>query len=318
VGVPTAGTALSRVGLERVDVVVLLGAGGRSAQPLPARLECLVEPDPRPRAAGSPRVEEVVTDALRDVVTGHAATRAERLAQAIAERVRERQGARRVEVAIAARFPEARSAPVSGIPTQEVSTLHARAVASEHETRWMVGVAAQGMTTSPHGQSAVAARARARLVAGGFSDAQIVRALDAVPVATHDQIGVGTLHLGCSGERALDVDAAVLLAIVQNAMSSEIFELLKRADEAAVVERAHRRPRTVQDCVGAMIAEVVGRFGDAPDDAFVSAAQQSTETIHGHHVTAGRDGLMGDLRRELQTGRAVAPGMSVRRWLDAR
>ena len=55
-------------------------------------------------------------------------------------------------------------------------------------------------------------------------------------------------------------------------MSSEIFELMKRSDEAAVVERAHRRPRAVDDCVQAMVAGVVERFADLPDAAFVSAA----------------------------------------------
>jgi GTP cyclohydrolase I/GTP cyclohydrolase-4 len=180
----------------------------------------------------------------------------------------------------------------------------------------MVGVAAQGMTTSPHGRAAVAAGARERLAARGFSAAQIAQALDAVPVATHDHIGVGTLHLGCAAHSALDVDADDLLSIVHGSMSSEIFELLKRPDEAAVVERAHRRPRTAQDCVGAMIAGVLERFAEAADDVLVAAAQRTTETIHGHHVSAERDGLLGDLRRELRTGEAVAPGMSLRAWLD--
>ena len=86
--------------------------------------------------------------------------RAERLAQEVAERVRERGLARRVEVTIAARFPERRPAPVSGIPTQEISTLHARAVASGRGTRWMVGVSAQGMTTAPDAQAVLAARSQ--------------------------------------------------------------------------------------------------------------------------------------------------------------
>ena len=36
-------------------------------------------------------------------------------------------------------------------------------------------------------------------------------------------------------------------------MSSEIFELMKRPDERAVVEKAHRRPRFVEDCVREMV-----------------------------------------------------------------
>jgi GTP cyclohydrolase IV len=314
--VPAVRPAPSRVGLAGVEAVVHLGVDRRSAQPLPARLECFVEPDPRRKTTEPPRFEDVVRDALHDVLAGRATTRAERLAHEIAERVRERQGARRVEVAIAARFPERRSAPVSGVPTQAVSTLYGSAVASKRGARLAVGVAARGMTTSPHGQSAVAARARERLAASGFSEAQIVRVLGAVPAATHDQIGVGTLHLGCSEDCALEFDAAALLAIVESAMSSEIFELMKRNDEAAVVERAHRRPRSVEDCVGAMIAGVIERFPDAPDAVFVSAAQQSTETIRHHQLTAQRAGLIGDLRRELLTGEQAASRTSMRAWLD--
>jgi GTP cyclohydrolase I/GTP cyclohydrolase-4 len=181
----------------------------------------------------------------------------------------------------------------------------------------MLGVSAQGITTAPYAQAALHARARERLAADGFSESEIARVLDRVPVATHDQLGVGTLHLGCPEDCALEFDVAALLAIVEGAMSSEIFELMKRSDEAAVVERAHRRPRTVDDCVRVMITGVVERFADLPDAAFVSAAQDSTETIRSHHLVAERAGLLGELRRELRTGEPVEPQTSMRRWLEA-
>ena len=46
-------------------------------------------------------------------------------------------------------------------------------------------------------------------------------------------------------------------------MSSEIYELMKRSDEVEVVEKAHRRPRFVEDCVREMICGVISHFGDA-------------------------------------------------------
>jgi GTP cyclohydrolase I/GTP cyclohydrolase-4 len=312
-----SGVSPSRVGLTGVEIVVRLGVDQRSAQPFAARIECVVEPAPARPAADISRFEDVVIDVVRDVAVGAAGMRAERLAQELAQRVRERQHARRAEVVIAARFPERRPAPVSGVPTQEISTLYGRAVASERGTRRMVGVSVQGMMTSPYVQRMLAARARERLAAAAFSEAEIARALDQVPVATHDQRGVGTLHLGCPEDCTLEFDVAVLLAIVEGAMSSEIFELMKRSDEGAVVERAHRRPRSVDDCVRAMIAGVVERFADAPEAVFVSAAQETTETIHGHHVTAERTGSLGELRRELQTGEPVERQTSMRQWLEA-
>jgi GTP cyclohydrolase I/GTP cyclohydrolase-4 len=314
---PSGGVSPSRVGLTGIEMVVRLGVDAPSAQPFAARVECVVEPHPGRTTEDGTRFEDAIVNVVRDVVAAGTGMRAERLAREVAERVRERRHARRVEVAITARFPEQRPAPASGIPTQEVSTLHARAVASARGTRRMVGVSAQGITAAPDAQAVLVAQSRERLARDGFSAAQIARVLDEVPVATHDQIGVGTLHLGCPEDCAFDFDVPALLAIVEGAMSSEIFELMKRSDEAAVVERAHRRPRAADDCVRAMITGVVERFADLPDAAFVSAAQDNTETIRRHHLTAERAGLLGELRRELETGQPAVPGTSMRRWLEA-
>ena len=60
------------------------------------------------------RFEEVVNDAIGEVVLGESAFRAETLAQHIAEKVRDRQGARRAEVHIEARYPEHKPAPGLG------------------------------------------------------------------------------------------------------------------------------------------------------------------------------------------------------------
>jgi GTP cyclohydrolase-4 len=299
---PAVRPALSRVGLTGVEVVVRLGVSERSAQPFAARIDCMVEPERGRPAAGAARFDDVVTEVVREVVGGTAAMRAEGLAQQLAERVRDRLDAPRAEVAIEARFPENRPAPVSWIATQEISTLHARAVASARGTRTMVGVSAQGLTTAPHAQQVLAADARDRLAADGFSGAEIDRVVGHIPVATHDQRSTGTLTVECPEDCAFVFDVPALLDIVEGAMSSEIFELMKRSDEGAVVERAHRRPRTPADCVEAMVAGAVGRFGDLPGDAVVSARQESFETLHRHCVVAERTGTLGELRRGLGPG----------------
>ena len=235
----------------------------------------------------------------------------------MAQKVRERQDALRAEVTIAARFPEHKPAPVSGIPTQEIYTLFGSAIASERGTRRLVGVAAQGMTASPGEQQLSAGRSRERLAADGFSRDEIDRIVEAVPVATHDQRGLGTLHLGLPEDFEGDVDARELLEIVEDSMSSEVYELMKRSDEAAVVEKAHRRARYVEDCVRVAIRGAVERFDHLRDDAFVSSRQENLESVHLHSVVAERFGLLGELRRELDTGRHVAHHTTVREWLDA-
>ena len=313
---PAMPVSPSRVGVTNVEKVIRMGPRGAEQLYL-ARLDCFVELGPDQRDAHMSRVEEVVNAVIGEVVLDGGGFKAEQLAQRTAVEVRERQHALRAEVTIAARYPEHKPAPASGIATQEIYTLIGSAVASERSTRRLVGVAAQGMTASPGAQRLVAARSRERLAADGFTDDQIARIFEAVPVETHDQRGLGMLHLGLPEECDIDVDAKELLAIVEDSMSSEIYELMKRSDEGVVIEKAARRPRFVEDCVREAIRGVIERFGGLPDDGFVSARQENFETIHEHNVVAERFGLLGELRRELDAGRPVAHHTTMREWLDA-
>ncbi|HMI70269.1 MAG TPA: GTP cyclohydrolase, FolE2/MptA family, partial [Solirubrobacteraceae bacterium] len=237
---PSVHVSLSRVGVTNVEKVIQIGPRG-AEQLYYAKLDCFVDLGPEQKGAHMSRFEEVVNDVIGEVVLGEGGFKSEQLAQHVAEQVRERQDALRAEVRIAARYPEHKPAPVSGIATQEIYTLFGSAIAFERGTRRLVGVAAQGMTACPCAQQLVAGRSRERLAADGFTDDEIGRIFDAVPVATHNQRGLGTLYLGLPEDCRTDVDAADLLAIVEDSMSSEIYELMKRSDEAAVVEKAHRR-----------------------------------------------------------------------------
>jgi GTP cyclohydrolase-4 len=313
---PTVRVSLSRVGVTSVEKVIRIGPRG-AEQLYYAKLDCFIELGPEQKGAHMSRFEEVINDVIGEVVLGEAGFKSEQLAQRIAVEVRARQEALRAEVTIAARYPEHKPAPLSGIATQEIYTLFGTAVASERGTRRLVGVAAQGMTACPCAQQLVAGRSRERLAADGFTDDAIARIFEAMPVATHNQRGLGTLQLGLPEECDTDVDAAELLAIVEDSMSSEIYELMKRSDEGVVVEKAHRRPRFVEDCVREAIRGAIERFGGLRDDAFVSARQENLETIHQHNVVAERFGLLGELRRELDAGRHVAHHTTMREWLDA-
>ena len=166
---------------------------------------------------------------------------------------------------------------------------------------------AQGITACPCAQELVAGT-HASASTQGFDEDDIEKILEAVPVATHNQRGLGTLHIGCTELCDDEIDAATLLAIVEHAMSSEIYELMKRSDEAHVVEKAHRRPRFVEDCVREMIRGVVEAFPDLNDAAFVEARQVNLETIHQHNVVAERFGTLGEIRRELNDG--IAPALA--------
>jgi GTP cyclohydrolase I/GTP cyclohydrolase-4 len=311
---PALHVSLSRVGVTGVHKVIRIRANG-AEQLFYAELECFVDLGPKQKGAHMSRFDEVIEEAIEEVVIGEA-LKAETLAAHIAERVRDRQGGMRAEVSLAAQYPEHKPAPVSGIQTQEIYKLLGSAVASERGTRRLVGVEAQGMTACPCAQELLADRARERLGADGFDADEVERILEIVPVATHNQRGIGTLQVGCAEGCDAQIEAATLLGIVESSMSSEIYELMKRPDEAEIVEKAHRRPRFVEDCVREMIRMAVDEFEPLGPDVFLSARQRNLETIHQHDVVAERYGLLGDLVREAAGDRAGAPNITVRDWLE--
>ncbi len=314
-GTPATQVSLSRVGVTGVEKVIRVNADGEENL-YHADFECFVDLNPRQAGVHMSRFEEIVGEAIDEVVLGEA-FRAEVLAAHIAQRVRERQGGLRAEVSVTARYPQTVTTPASGRSTQEIYVLFGTAVDAENGARTVTGVQAQGMTACPCAQEMVAGLGRERLAESGFSPEEIERAIDAVPVATHNQRGIGTLHVGCPEGGPSWIDAPQLLRIVETSMSSEIYELMKRPDELAVVARAHEQPRFVEDCVREMVRQVVESRTDLPDDAFVMARQENLETIHRHNVVAERHGLLSDLRSELTEGEHAVRHVSMREWLEA-
>ena len=264
------------------------------------------------------RFEEVVNDAIGEVILGESAFRAETLAQHIAEKVRDRQDARRAEVTSRRATRSTSRRPRSGILTQEIYTLHGVAVGERGRH-----APAHRRHRAGHDRVPVRADARAgRLARAARSPTasttdEIERIFDAVPVATHNQRGLGTLHVGCPrGLRRPTSTRRGCSRSSRTSMSSEIYELMKRSDEGAVVEKAHRRPRFVEDCVREMIRGVVDGLPELGDDSFVSARQENLETIHQHNVVAERFGLLGELRHELRSGEHSPHHVAMREWLD--
>ena len=313
--VPATQVSLSRVGVTGVEKVIRVKADG-SENLFYAELECFVDLNPQQAGVHMSRFEEIVGEAIDEVVLGEA-FKAEVLAAHVAEKVRERQGGLRAEVSVTARYPETVTTPESGRSTQEIYVLYGTAVDSEQGTRTLTGVQAQGMTACPCAQEMVAGLSRERLAAEGFGPEEIERVVDVVPIATHNQRGIGTLHVGCPEGGPAWIDAPELLRIVESSMSSEIYELMKRPDELSVVVKAHENPRFVEDCVREMVRQVVEGYADLPGQAFVMARQENLETIHRHNVVAERYGTLDDLRAELAGGERAGRHQTMREWLES-
>jgi GTP cyclohydrolase IV len=310
-GRPRTSIALARTGVTGVEKVFRLGPDG-AERALFATFECSVDLGATQRGAHMSRFDEAVEAIALEPVDS-----VDALAARLAERVRELHAARWAEVWVRARMPQVREAPASGAAGEEMRTVLAAAVAVAGSTRRLLGVDTQGMTACPCGQAMATAAARERLADEGFDDEEIERVLASVPVATHNQRGLATLWVGPHDDFGAGgaVAPEELIEIAELSMSSPIWELLKRPDEAHVVERAHRRARFVEDCVREMLSMGVERLGRLGARTYLSARQENLETIHRHKVVAERAGLLGELGEELAGGAPAGASPSPGDWL---
>src|SRR6202012_2832099 len=116
--------------------------------------------------------------------------------------------------------------------------------------------------------------------------ADAVRAVDALPVATHNQRGRGAVYIGAESPFADDLRAEDLVEIVESSMSSETYDLLKRPDEFFIVNKAHHNPRFVEDVVRGILARSLDMYSDLGDDTFIFSSQVNYESIHKHDAFA--------------------------------
>ena len=296
---PEVRLSLRRAGVSGVRRVVHLEVDGR-ANVYNADFSMVADVAPDRAGVHMSRFAEALEEATLDVLADTTQpARIERLAETIARSIVDDQRASSADVRLEARFALERWTPVSGKRGEETYVLIGIAHAGANGTRRIVGVEAEGMTACPCAQGMMREHWLHELLAAGFSDADAQRALDALPAATHNQRGRGTLLLGTADERSDLIRAEDLVEIVENAMSSETYDLLKRPDEFFVVNKAHHRPRFVEDVVRAMLARSLELYADFGDDAFVFAGQVNEESIHKHDAFAEAFGLFGELRREL-------------------
>jgi GTP cyclohydrolase I/GTP cyclohydrolase-4 len=308
---PEIRIGLSRAGVTGIDKAIRISRGGFEKL-IAAEIDCYVDLDPAQKGVHMSRFPELFEEAIEEVVIGEAFN-VEVLAEHIAAHIVERQRALRAEVKIVARYPLARTTPVTGLATQEMVNLIGIAGASSDGTRRVVGVEATGINACPCAQGLVRGNAAERLLEAGFGESDVDRILELVPLATHNQRGRGTLYIGT--DHAINADD--LVGIVERSMSSPIYELLKRPDELFVVEHAHLQPRFVEDSVRVALKETLDAYGELDSADFLFSRQVNFETIHNHDVLAERFGTVGELRTELETGEASPRHTDLRAWLSS-
>jgi GTP cyclohydrolase-4 len=225
----------------------------------------------------------------------------EELCGEIAKRLLSRhEYASRAEVKMKSEYIVRRQTPVTKATCQEVVDIFAEAVARAGpagHVRKTVGAEVLGMTACPCAQEIMREQVRQELAKAGLSVEAAADLAQRLPVATHNQRGRGSISVEVHDRRCVSIDR--IIRIIEESMSSRVFGLLKRPDEAVVVKRAHSNPKFVEDCVRTMAQKLVEAFSDLPDDAAVTLKQINEESIHQHNAFAERTAKMGELRAEL-------------------
>ncbi|MCL1985369.1 MAG: GTP cyclohydrolase MptA [Betaproteobacteria bacterium] len=307
---PTVPLSLSRAGVKNQCRNIQLLQDGKPVL-FSARMDLFVDLPPDQAGVHMSRFGDVVEDILRRM-SPEPMPDIESLAEQISRGIVTVQGALRSEVHIRAHAPLQKTTPISNKTSEELYTLIGIASTAGKQTRRVIGVETEGMTVCPCAQDMVRDYSREMLREEGFTPDQVERILAAIPIASHNQRGRGTLLVGSD----VHIRAENLVHLIEAAMSAETYALLKRPDELFVVNKGHRRPRFVEDVVREMLNSLVDIFPDLPDDAFVLAKQENLESIHKHNAFAERYGTLGEIRRELRgEGQRAAAHTSLDQWL---
>lgn len=316
--IPEVQLSLNRVGVSNLKRVLHLNVDGRE-RVFNASFNMVADLRPDQAGVHMSRFSEILEEAALDVLApGESAVRIEEVAQAIAGRILASQHAVRADVSLRADFALERWTPVSGKRGEETYTLIGIAHADVRGTRRIVGVEAQGMTACPCAQQMMREHSKQELLDADFSMQEAERALDALPVATHNQRGRGSLLIGNTELEAPAPRAEDLVEIVEGSMSSETYDLLKRPDEFFIVNKAHHNPKFVEDVVRSILARALEVYGDFTDDAFIAATQLNFESIHKHDAFAEAFATFGELREELRSGRYLTNKTDIASWLGTR
>lgn len=313
---PAVSVSLSRAGVTNLRRIIQIadpmGADtyGERGTLFYATLDLFADLNPEQAGVHMSRFSDVLESLVAEISL-ETSPDIESLAERLAQQVVQSQQALQSQVSIRAQYPMTKVTPVTGKSVQELYTLIGMAASNGKQTRHLVGVEVHGITVCPCAQDMIRSHSQEMLSEEGFSESETVRILDALPLASHNQRGLGTLLIG-SEQR---VRAENLVHIVEASMSSETYELLKREDEFFVVNKAHRNPRFVEDVVREILYNVVQVYRDLSDDAFVLAKQESLESIHQHNAFAERYGTLGEVRREIIAGEHVDRHTTLQEWL---
>lgn len=119
--------------------------------------------------------------------------------------------------------------------------------------------------------------------------------IETLPFLTHNQRNISTVMIEVPEGKNVEVND--LIDIIESSLSSPTREILKRQDEARIVIGAHENPKFVEDVVRDILARILKKYIDFPDETHISVKSESEESIHKHNAFAERVTTFGELRK---------------------
>ncbi|SNQ62550.1 GTP cyclohydrolase MptA [Candidatus Methanoperedens nitratireducens] len=298
---PEIPITLTRVGVTDVKKLVEVARKDKRPIVLVSTFDIFVDLPSNRKGANLSRNFEAIDAVLEEMITAPV-YEIEDLCGEVAKRLIDRhEYALNAEVRMKSEYIIKRETPMTKIKCQEVVNIFAEARAirgEELNVRKLVGAEVLGITACPCAQEIMRDKAKKELKALGVKNEIIREFLKRVPMPTHNQRGRGIISIEVHDSNFVYIDR--IINIIENSMSSQMFELLKRSDEAAIVELAHKNPKFVEDCVRTMAQKIVNEFSELPDDSIITVKQINEESIHRHNAFAERKSTLGELRQEIK------------------
>jgi len=299
--IPTIPVHLTRVGVTGVKKLLKIERENKRPIILLPTFDAFVDLPSKQRGIHMSRNPEAISEVLEEVVERNVLELESLCAEIVNSLLKKHKYARRAEVSMESDFMFRKRSPITHKRSQEMTKIMADAVGyrdrDEVIIRKMIGAEVVGMTVCPCAQETIKEAARQELIK--FLDKETTeKVLETVPIASHNQRGKGMIMIEVPEDHTIRGED--LIKIIEESMSSPVYELLKRPDENAVVIEAHRNPMFVEDCVRNMIHRIVKEFPHLPDDTLVTVRQINEESIHRHNAFAEKVATMGELKYEIE------------------
>lgn len=295
---PDVAINLNRVGVTNVKKLVEIARKGKRPIVLISIFDMFVDLPYNIKGANLSRNFEAMNEVLEDAIKSPAYI-IEDLCDEIAKRLLERhEYATKSEVRMRSEYVLKKKTKITKHPCQEVIDIFADSKLERgKKTKKTIGAEVVGMTACPCAQDMMQDMAIDELKKIGVEEEKIEKFVNNFPMATHNQRGRGIISIEVPEEYYVSLDD--IIAIIEESVSSPIFEFLKRADEKDLVYTAHKNPKFVEDCVRDMAKKIVEKFGYLPDETIVTIKQINEESIHRHNAFAERVATLSDLRKEI-------------------